>query len=162
MTKLWSIDDWLDGQCEQSQVGKPKPIAGEDIAPTALAITLEVNGNVAEPSEPDRLSYRDLDQAALRVARDHHGSYDAFLKANPDFHKKYLLTRAKAPDPVPAKTTLYVDIPWLSKERLSYPGGVNDPARLAASNEAVQDVEPKAIEDKPIEPWKPGDPTPKH
>ena len=86
----------------------------------------------------------ELKQAALRVARGAMG-YDEFLKKNPQFHHKFLLSMAKEQLPQ-ERPTVEVNISWLSNDRLAYKqgplvGNVEDAVLCATSSSVALSTE---------------------
>lgn len=125
----WTEEDFLNGRCDVMQVNKPKPLE------------VETAQEVFASLPPATLS--EFKQAVLRVARDQYGSYDAFLKAHPGFHQKFLLSMAREPVPSTPPDNTIKDIPWLTRNRLAY----KDPQLMAAlqledlrSKDQVQDA----------------------
>ncbi len=106
----WTNKDFLEGLCKVGDIGKTREQLPEVQTPEEVVKDLP-------PA-----SMQELKQAALRVARGATDDYEAFLKANPGFHQKFLLAMVKEPPP-PVKPELTVHISWLTPDRLSYKSG---------------------------------------
>ncbi len=109
----WSYRDYEAKLCSFADVDSPKPVG----APTAIEGEVQTVQEVLESLPPATLS--EFKQAVLRVARDQHGSYDAFLRAYPHFHQKFLLAMAREAVPPPQGPKV-IDVEWLSPQRHAY------------------------------------------
>ena len=128
----WTAEDFANWKCDAEDVGqRTKPTTPPPDTPEKVLDALPPATMV------------ELKQAALRVARGAMG-YDEFLKKNPQFHHKFLLSMAKEQLPQ-ERPDVTVNISWLSNDRLAYKQG------LVQVEQSPQDVAFRALPAAPSE-----------
>ena len=106
----WTGDDYYHNLCRADQVGTAKP---------EIPVSKELSSEKVLAELPPA-TMGEFKQAVLNHFRGFYGSYEAFLAANPDFARKFMLSMVREPTiPGPA-VPLQVIVSWISPDRFAY------------------------------------------
>ena len=130
---IWTVDDWALDLCTKVEIGKPR---------TRTSSSTNSSPDARSPSSDELVAslppatMAEFKQAVLQHARGLYGSYDGFLRAYPDFTKKFILAMVKEPA-VTANTPLQVIVSWISPDRFAYKRADTSPPPVEMVTDAV-------------------------
>ena len=139
--EVWTNDDFLQGRCSHKVIGQLKSV-GYGHSPSPDARSPSSVDDARSPSSDELVAslppatMAEFKQAVLQHARGLYGSYEGFLRAYPDFTKKFLLAMVKEPA-VTANTPLQVIVSWISPDRFAYKHADTSPPPVEMVTDAV-------------------------
>jgi len=139
---VWSLQDYMEGHCKISDVDEPKGVLEVVAEPVAQSTPRDAHAarSFLEKMQIIRIAVAD------RIL-NYPGGPDKWMEDNPATHAK-LAIKGFAEPQAPNATTVTINVPWLTQERLSYKNVID--ARPLLDNtlldEVVQEVKPNAPE----------------